>query len=65
MIFCPNYATKPIETLPRITPKFTSKITSPDYPHEFTDVDGGATKTKNPASMTKATNAGRIDLVKY
>ena len=30
-----------IVTLPRITPKSTSKITSPDYPHEFTDVDDG------------------------
>jgi len=30
-----------IETLPRITPKSTSKITSPDYPHDFTDVDDG------------------------
>ncbi len=30
-----------IETLLRITPKFTSKITSPDYPHDFTDVDDG------------------------
>ncbi|MFA0539668.1 hypothetical protein AB4518_25290, partial [Vibrio sp. 10N.222.54.E8] len=29
-------------TLPRITPKSTSKITSPDYPHDFTDVDDGA-----------------------
>ncbi len=28
-----------IETLPRITPKSTRKITSPDYPHDFTDVD--------------------------
>ncbi|WP_075988951.1 hypothetical protein [Vibrio fluvialis] len=26
-----------IETLPRITPISTSKITSPDYPHDFTD----------------------------
>ncbi len=31
-----------IVTLPRITPKSTSKITSPDYPHEFSDVDDGA-----------------------
>ncbi len=30
-----------IETLPRITPKSTSKITSPDYLHDFTDVDDG------------------------
>ncbi len=30
-----------IETLPRITPISTSKITSPDYPHDFTDVDDG------------------------
>ncbi|EPA1954200.1 DNA N-6-adenine-methyltransferase [Vibrio alginolyticus] len=25
----------------QITPKSTSKITSPDYPHDFTDVDAG------------------------
>nr|EGQ9114491.1 hypothetical protein [Vibrio parahaemolyticus] len=37
-----------IETLPRITPKSTSKITSPDYPHEFTDVDDG--KSAEPIS---------------
>ncbi|MEZ9610128.1 hypothetical protein AB4268_22015, partial [Vibrio cyclitrophicus] len=30
-----------IVTLPRITPKSTSKITSPDYPHEFSDADEG------------------------
>ena len=30
-----------IETLPRITPKSTSKITSLDYPHDSTDVDDG------------------------
>ncbi len=30
-----------IETLPRITPISTSKITSPDYPHDFTDVTDG------------------------
>ncbi len=30
-----------IETLPRITPKSTSKITSPDYPHDFTDIADG------------------------
>ena len=30
-----------IETLPRITPKSTSKITSPDYAHDFTDIDDG------------------------
>ncbi len=30
-----------IETLPRITPKSTSKITSPDYPHDFTVVAVG------------------------
>ncbi|MEZ9657483.1 hypothetical protein AB4277_22810 [Vibrio splendidus] len=30
-----------IVTLPRITLKSTSKITSPDYPHEFSDVDDG------------------------
>ncbi|TNZ64951.1 hypothetical protein CGK45_08100 [Vibrio parahaemolyticus] len=30
-----------LETLPRITPKFTSKITSLDYPHDFTDVADG------------------------
>ncbi|WP_102542161.1 hypothetical protein, partial [Vibrio lentus] len=28
-----------IVTLPRITLKSTSKITSPDYPHDFSDVD--------------------------
>ena len=31
-----------IVTLPRITPKSTSKITSPDYPHDFTDVADGS-----------------------
>ncbi|PTP62697.1 hypothetical protein CWO01_10625 [Vibrio splendidus] len=30
-----------IVTLPRITPKSTSKITSPDYPQDFSDVDDG------------------------
>ncbi|CAK3661177.1 conserved hypothetical protein [Vibrio crassostreae] len=30
-----------IVTLPRITPKSTRKITSPDYPHDFSDVDDG------------------------
>ncbi|EGR2404820.1 hypothetical protein DYA88_12565 [Vibrio cholerae] len=30
-----------IETLPRITLISTSKITSPDYPHDFTDVADG------------------------
>ncbi|OBT28359.1 hypothetical protein A9263_19215 [Vibrio cyclitrophicus] len=30
-----------IVTPPRITPKSTSKITSPDYPHEFSDVADG------------------------
>ncbi|CAE6883830.1 hypothetical protein [Vibrio sp. B1FLJ16] len=28
-----------IKTQPRITPKSTSKITSPYYQHDFTDVD--------------------------
>ncbi|MFW1066172.1 hypothetical protein ACEV86_14190, partial [Vibrio parahaemolyticus] len=37
-----------IETLLRITPKSTSKITSPDYPHDFTDVDDG--KSAEPIS---------------
>ncbi|WP_210498896.1 hypothetical protein, partial [Vibrio crassostreae] len=30
-----------IVTLPRITLKSTSKITSPDYPQDFSDVDDG------------------------
>ena len=34
-----------IVTLPRITSKSTSKITSPDYPHDFTDVDDGNCRT--------------------
>ncbi len=38
-----------IETLPRITPKSTSKITSPDYPHDFTDVaDGNSAEPISP-----------------
>ncbi len=37
-----------IETLPRITPKSTSKITSPDYPHDFTVVAVG--KSAEPIS---------------
>ncbi len=36
-----SHCTINIETLPRITPKSTSKITSPDYPHDFTDVANG------------------------
>ncbi len=36
-----SHRTINIETLPRITPKSTSKITSLDYPHDFTDVDAG------------------------
>ncbi len=36
-----SHRTINIETLPRITPKSTSKIASPDYPHDFTDVDDG------------------------
>ena len=31
-----------IVTLPRITLKSTRKITSPDYPHEFTEDDDGS-----------------------
>ncbi|EKO4007438.1 hypothetical protein DXJ57_21825 [Vibrio fluvialis] len=38
-----------IETLPRITPISTSKITSPDYPHDVTDVaDGKSTEPISP-----------------
>ncbi|EPH5593682.1 TPA: hypothetical protein ACN33P_002488, partial [Vibrio parahaemolyticus] len=36
-----SHCTITIVTLPRITPKSTSKITSPDYAHDFTDVAVG------------------------
>ena len=43
-----SHRTINIETLPRITPKSTSKITSPDYAHDFTDVAVG--KSAEPIS---------------
>ncbi len=43
-----SHRTINIVTLPRITPKSTSKIASPDYPHDFTDVAVG--KSTEPIS---------------
>ncbi|EGQ9760747.1 hypothetical protein FWP30_25295, partial [Vibrio parahaemolyticus] len=43
-----SHRTINIVTLPRITPISTSKITSPDYPHDFTDVAVG--KSAEPIS---------------
>ncbi|MFA0537470.1 hypothetical protein AB4518_13790, partial [Vibrio sp. 10N.222.54.E8] len=47
-----------IVTLPRITLKSTSKITSPDYPHDFSDVDDEVDGDVGVGRVNRVTEVG-------